>query len=328
MVFEDFSMMKMFLSGTAVGMFSLSFLIYLELQKRAAIKLSLGLQLMRGYGANVVGGLIMGMGINLAGACPGTMLAQVGAGVPGSLFTLTGGLVGAALFSMLHTALRESRFHVKEEAVLIDEYFGMPIWKISAIFSAFVGIVVGVIEYLSPWSGTLSRHLFGGWSAPSFFLDPWAESWSPITAGIVMGLLQIPTFYVLDQNIAVSSSFVSVSGFFFRATVPNVFERMPYLKSFYGVGDYGQLGSGLGIVFGSFLSQYMSGVSVVHDSSLSFFRQFLGGLLVLFGARLAGGCASGHGLSGIARLSSASLLTAAMMFVGAIGSGLIARYLW
>jgi hypothetical protein len=44
MTLNDFSMMKMFLAGTAVGMFSLSLLIYLELQKRVPVKLSLGLQ--------------------------------------------------------------------------------------------------------------------------------------------------------------------------------------------------------------------------------------------------------------------------------------------
>lgn len=52
---------------------------------------------------------------------------------------------------------------------------------------------------------------------------------------------------------AASSSFVTVSGMFFRAFVPDVFTRMPYLKTFYGVGDFGQLGSGIGIVFGAYL---------------------------------------------------------------------------
>jgi hypothetical protein len=95
-----------------------------------------------------------------------------------------------------------------------------------------------------------------------------------------MGLLQIPTYFFLDQNIAVSSTFVSVSGLLFRFTVPDVFNRMPYLKTFYGVADYGQFGSGIGIIAGSYLSQRLSGVVIVHDTTLSAFRQFLGGLLV------------------------------------------------
>jgi uncharacterized membrane protein YedE/YeeE len=141
---------------------------------------------------------------------------------------------------------------------------------------------------------------------------------SPVVAGVMLGLLQIPTFFLLDQNIAVSSSYVHVSGYVFRGIVPNALERMPYLKTFYGVQDWGQLGSGLGIVFGALLSQRLSGVQIVQDASLSAFRQFFGGFLVLFGARMAGGCASGHGLSGIARLSSASIITAAAMFAGKV----------
>jgi uncharacterized membrane protein YedE/YeeE len=42
---------------------------------------------------------------------------------------------------------------------------------------------------------------------------------------------------------------------------------------------------------------------------------FLGGLLVGFGAQMAGGCTSGHGLSGCSRLQPASLL-ATMCFFG------------
>ena len=43
-----------------------------------------------------------------------------------------------------------------------------------------------------------------------------------------------------------------------------------------------------------------------------------GGLLVGFGTRLGGGCTSGHGICGIARLSPRSLL-ATMTFMGAAG---------
>ena len=43
---------------------------------------------------------------------------------------------------------------------------------------------------------------------------------------------------------------------------------------------------------------------------------FVGGILLVFGARLAGGCTSGHGLSGMASLSIASFVTVASMFAG------------
>ena len=47
---------------------------------------------------------------------------------------------------------------------------------------------------------------------------------------------------------------------------------------------------------------------------------FLGGVLVLFGARLAGGCPSGHGMSGLMQLSISGFL-AMVGFFGAGGMG-------
>lgn len=46
---------------------------------------------------------------------------------------------------------------------------------------------------------------------------------------------------------------------------------------------------------------------------------FAGGILVGFGTRLAGGCSSGHGLSGCGRLSPASLVATAVFFGTAVG---------
>ncbi len=48
-----------------------------------------------------------------------------------------------------------------------------------------------------------------------------------------------------------------------------------------------------------------------------------GGFLVGFGTRMAGGCTSGHGLSGCARLQPGSLLATACFFGAAIGTSLL-----
>jgi uncharacterized membrane protein YedE/YeeE len=55
---------------------------------------------------------------------------------------------------------------------------------------------------------------------------------------------------------------------------------------------------------------------------------FGGGLLVGVGTRLAGGCTSGHGLSGCARLQPASFVATAIFFGMGVGvSLLLARVL-
>jgi uncharacterized membrane protein YedE/YeeE len=52
---------------------------------------------------------------------------------------------------------------------------------------------------------------------------------------------------------------------------------------------------------------------------------FIGGVLVGFGTRLAGGCSSGHGLSGCGRLQPVSIVATAVFFGTA---ALVSFLLW
>ncbi|WP_436449257.1 YeeE/YedE family protein [Enterococcus faecium] len=50
-------------------------------------------------------------------------------------------------------------------------------------------------------------------------------------------------------------------------------------------------------------------------------------MLVGFGSRMGGGCTSGHGVCGIARLSARSLIATAIFMAAAIITVAIARHL-
>ena len=50
---------------------------------------------------------------------------------------------------------------------------------------------------------------------------------------------------------------------------------------------------------------------------------FAGGVLMAFGARLAGGCTSGHGISGTLQLNAGSWLTVICMFIGGIATAML-----
>jgi uncharacterized membrane protein YedE/YeeE len=50
---------------------------------------------------------------------------------------------------------------------------------------------------------------------------------------------------------------------------------------------------------------------------------FGAGFIMLVGARIADGCTSGHGLSGVAQLGVGSVVAVAAMFAGAIATALI-----
>jgi len=92
-----------------------------------------------------------------------------------------------------------------------------------------------------------------------------------------------------------------------------------------------------GIALGAFISMRLSGarrqtISPVWARTMgtaSLWARapiaFLGGFIMLFGARIAGGCTSGHGISGMAQLSVGSTIAVAAMFAGGIATALLLR---
>jgi uncharacterized membrane protein YedE/YeeE len=52
---------------------------------------------------------------------------------------------------------------------------------------------------------------------------------------------------------------------------------------------------------------------------------FTGGMLMILGARVANGCTSGHGITGLSQLSIGSLVATPSMFAGGIAAALIGR---
>ena len=61
----------------------------------------------------------------------------------------------------------------------------------------------------------------------------------------------------------------------------------------------------------------------VDGSDIATWRLVLGGLLIGFGARLGGGCTSGHGICGMASLSVSSMLMVAVFLSTAIVTALL-----
>jgi uncharacterized membrane protein YedE/YeeE len=86
----------------------------------------------------------------------------------------------------------------------------------------------------------------------------------------------------------------------------------------------------LGVFIGAHLSSRLSGGRAAErvpalwrrrfgeSSKVRFLGAFLGSALMLFGARLAGGCTSGHGISGTLQLAVSSWVFTPLLFVTGI----------
>ncbi len=85
----------------------------------------------------------------------------------------------------------------------------------------------------------------------------------------------------------------------------------------------------VGLVGGAAIYRFLGGPLQVLQFSMSTFMIALAGLLVGFGAGLGGGCTSGHGVCGLARLSKRSL-TAVTVFTLTAGLTvyLVRHVLW
>ncbi len=153
-----------------------------------------------------------------------------------------------------------------------------------------------------------------------------ARVWSPYAAGILIGLLQIPAFLLMNTALGASSSFVTVA-----ASIASFFDpavnAIPYFKAHVSTAkDWWQVALVVGVAAGAFISAKMSGttrpamsemwgrVMGIHSFPLRLLVAFAGGFVLLLGARIANGCTSGHGLSGLSQLAVSSLIAMAAMF--------------
>lgn len=161
-------------------------------------------------------------------------------------------------------------------------------------------------------------------------LDFKAKAWSPYVAGVVIGLLQIPTFLLMDTALGASSSFVTVAAHIAALFDARVTEIKYLASHMWGAKNWWQVAVVVGIALGAFLSMRLSGARrntispvwarTTGTTSLAARAPvaFLAGFVMLFGARIAGGCTSGHGISGMAQLSVGSTVAVAAMFAGGI----------
>jgi uncharacterized protein len=162
------------------------------------------------------------------------------------------------------------------------------------------------------------------------------RAWSPYIAGIVIGLLQIPAFLIIETALGASSSYVTIGGVITAWFDPSILQ-IDYVARHVAITakNWWQVALVVGIAIGAFLSAQASGakrqpISPIWSSALGstsparrYAVAFLAGFAMLFGARIADGCTSGHGLSGIAQLAVGSTVAVTAMFAGGIGTALV-----
>ncbi len=155
------------------------------------------------------------------------------------------------------------------------------------------------------------------------------ERWSPYIVGIGIGVLSWLTFLLSDKPIGCSTAFARTSGMIERLFRGQKVMDKPYYQQFKPTVDWEWM-LVLGIVIGSFISSNLSGSfriawvpslwAEAFGTALTprFFVALLGGVFMGIGSRWAGGCTSGHGISGTLQLTVSSWLAVISFFIGGI----------
>lgn len=244
-----------------------------------------------------IGGLCFGFGTILAGGCIGRMVVRMGEGNLSAVFVLiTISIVGAStLFGILEPfrlTLKEiGTINLAEGDGTLTQLLDIPVWG----FTVFIVLLSALIIKMSGQKARSPRLL---------------------VAGSIIGLLVTLAWWItgyLSQDIDTVHRPASVG-----YITPIVHSAV-----ILGVGKVLSDGAYFGVailsgtLLGSFISAWRSKnfhwVSLENSQTK---RLFIGGMLMGFGAILAGGCNIGQGLTGISTCSIAAIMTLIWIFLG------------
>ncbi len=152
--------------------------------------------------------------------------------------------------------------------------------------------------------------------------------WSPILVGSLIGLLASITVAMSDKPLGVSTAYARLSGMIGNLIAPKFTRSLTYFQQTLPTVDW-EVALLFGVVIGGALAAW-SGTGFTdgflppvwvdrfgaHSQGLRVAFAIVGGVLLAVGARIAGGCTSGHGISGTIQLSVGSWIALVSFFIG------------
>ena len=158
--------------------------------------------------------------------------------------------------------------------------------------------------------------------------------WTPYLAGAGIGCLSWIAFLLSDRPLGCSTAYARTSGMIERLIRGKRTEDKPYYQKFPPVVDWEWM-LVAGVFVGAFVAAIATGGFALtwvpplfgetfgYDVGLRLAVAFIGGILMGLGSRWAGGCTSGHGISGTLQLAISSWIAVIVFFV----SGIVTAFL-
>ncbi len=144
------------------------------------------------------------------------------------------------------------------------------------------------------------------------------QPWPWWLSGILIGLT-VPLLYLLaGKAFGISTSLQEIGA----VCAPN--SKLEYLSKFDRKANAWLIVFAVGIAFGSFIATRFLTAEPIEFLPASFssvggaIKLLIGGFLIGFGTRYAGGCTSGHSITGIANFNWPSLVATICFFAGGL----------
>jgi len=292
-VLEDFTVAKTIATAIGIGAILLSIEIGLGYASYHVKPLILG--------SNIIGGLIFGVGMAILGYCPGTLPISVGQGSLDALVGITGGLFAGLLYTVLSPSVHEV-LGPNLGAISLHSAMG----ESTILFYALVFIIGIAFNGISFWLNKIEKKKDIKW----FYSG----------AGVAAVTCLIFATSITDRVLG-ASTFYPYAADVLTGTTNNDYFVNVAEKS----GNWE-----MKFLFGAFLSGVVISLlrkefalRMVHENWIRFkgtsiskrmVWSFIGGFLLLSGARIAGGCTSGHIISGGMQLAVSSFVFATFVF--------------
>jgi uncharacterized membrane protein YedE/YeeE len=148
-----------------------------------------------------------------------------------------------------------------------------------------------------------------------FMMQPWPWWFSGILIGLTVPLL----YFLTGQGFGISTSLQQMGAMCSPGS------KLAYFKDYDKRKGMWTVLFAVGIMIGGFIATRFLSAEPVEFLPASYLnvggaiRLLIGGILIGFGTRYAGGCTSGHAITGIANLNWPSLVATIFFFVGGLG---------
>jgi uncharacterized membrane protein YedE/YeeE len=144
------------------------------------------------------------------------------------------------------------------------------------------------------------------------------EPWPWYVSGPLIGLMVPVLLLLTGRSLGVSTSFQHLGAI----CAPR--SKLPYLHNYDWRSNTWRLILVIGIMLGGFIGYYLLSATPPRFLPEAYYSWgglitlAIGGILVGFGTRYAGGCTSGHTIMGLSNLQWASLVASISFFIGGL----------